>query len=453
MINAAVRQMGSRYRSEFADASPFPHLVIDNFFDADKAEQLLADFPAFDAANARNEFGEVGRKATIPDIREISPFYAAVYDYIASQEFLDFVAEATGIPNLVHDEQMFGGGTHENLEGQDLDPHVDFNFIEDRKLHRRLNLLLYLNKEWDVSWGGCLEIHSNPRRPKENQIKVIPPVFNRCVIFETSEHSWHGFERIELPEGKKRLSRKMLSIYLYTRDRPAEEIAAPHGTFYVQRPMPSRLVPGHALTPDDVRKLEDLFTRRDSWIEYYHRKELADSQRIQDLIGYARHLAESRGPLDWVRALLPKKKKEEPASPEAPAPRSPQVPLSGYGIQEGPARGIWPDGWIGTPFEVAIRLQMPADSIVLEGFLPEQTLPETELSIAVNDAVVLRGVFRAGDISLNIPAEAGSGELIKLKIVSDRSFCPMRAGAGADGRELVMVLREIRVLRGALAQA
>ena len=450
MISQAVRQQGSRLCGEFRNAKPFPHLVIDNCFDTEKAEQLLADFPAFDPENARNEFGAVGRKAVVTDIRKISPFYAAVYNYIASREFLDFVSEATGIPDLVHDEQMFGGGTHENLEGQDLDPHVDFNYIEDRKLHRRLNLLLYLNKEWDVSWGGCLEIHSNPRRPKENQIKVVAPMFNRAVIFETSEHSWHGFERIALPEGKKHLSRKMLSIYLYTRDRPAEEIAPPHGTFYVQRPLSPRLVPGHTLTPDDVSRLEELIARRDNWIELYHRKELADSQRIQDLIGYTRHLSENRGPMDWVRGLLRKWKKDEPGSSAVPlAPQPARAPLSGYGIQEGEARGIWPDGWIGTPFEVAIRLQMPSDSIRLEGFLPEQTLPEVELRASVNGAEVMQEVVRPGNVSLNIPAEAGAGDLVKLRVVANRSYCPLHAGAGADGRELVIVIREVRVLRRA----
>ena len=95
--------------------------------------------------------------------------------------------------------------------------------------------------------------------------------------------------------------------------------------------------------------LEDLIARRDDWIEAYQRKELADSQRIQHLIGYTRTLAEFRGPLHWVRALLSKRKQEE-AGPAEPVPRSPQVPLSGYGVQEGPARGIWPDGWIGSPF-------------------------------------------------------------------------------------------------------
>ena len=79
MISNAVRQQASRYRGDFRSAEPFPHLVIDNFFDVDNAEHLLADFPAFDPENAKNEFGDVGRKAVIADIRQISPFYAAVY--------------------------------------------------------------------------------------------------------------------------------------------------------------------------------------------------------------------------------------------------------------------------------------------------------------------------------------------------------------------------------------
>jgi hypothetical protein len=212
--------------------------------------------------------------------------------------------------------------------------------------------------------------------------------------------------------------------------------------------MPSHFAPGHALTPEDLRQLEELLARRDSWIEYYHRKELADSKRIQDLIAYARHLAGSRGTLDRLRALLPKRKREDAPAPVAAAPLVAQAPVSGYGIQEGAACGIWPDGWIGSPFEVAIRLQMPSDSIRLEGFLPEQTLPEMGLRVSVNDAVVSEGVFRPGDISLNVPAGAKPGEVIKLRIEADRSFCPMRAGVSADGRELVMVLREVRVLRG-----
>ena len=97
MINAVVRQDASHYRSKFASAYPFRHVVIDDFFHARKAEQLLADFPPFDPANARNEFGEVGGKATIPDIRKISASYSELYNYIASRDFLDCVSQLTGI--------------------------------------------------------------------------------------------------------------------------------------------------------------------------------------------------------------------------------------------------------------------------------------------------------------------------------------------------------------------
>ncbi len=474
MISSAVRGQAARYRSEFRTALPFPHIVIDGFLEADKAEGLLRDFPPFVPENAGNEFGEVGRKAVVPEIHRISPFYAKVYDYIASQEFLDFVAAATGIQHLVHDAQMFGGGTHENLEGQDLDPHVDFNYLADRGLHRRLNLLLYLNKEWNVAWGGCLELHSNPRRPAENQISVIAPDFNRAVIFETSERSWHGFERIRLPDAKKHLSRKMLSVYLYTRDRPVEETAPPHSTFYVQRPMKKHLIPGHALTLDDVSWLEKSLERRDHWIEFYQRKELEDSKRIQEL------LARNRRPGGWwssigrlrgsvVRLLRgsrkdptsladadvaqdrldqppPEVRQGEHAPADAIVNDGVRVRVLGGGMQEGPARGAWPDGWIGSPFEVAIRVETPVESIALDAFLPHGTLPEVELRARLNGIEAVRRMFRPGAVGMSVPVEAGAGDLIELRIRSDRTYCPRHTGAGADSRDLVVVLRSLRIV-------
>jgi Rps23 Pro-64 3,4-dihydroxylase Tpa1-like proline 4-hydroxylase len=84
-----------------------------------------------------------------------------------------------------------------------------------------LNLLIYLNPQWQADWGGNLELHSNPRQPEENKIKSFVPIFNRCLIFETNEYSWHGFSQINLPENQRHLSRKSLSIYLYTKERPS----------------------------------------------------------------------------------------------------------------------------------------------------------------------------------------------------------------------------------------
>ena len=417
MINPAIAKQSAAYRHEFVNARPFPHVVIDDFFESHKAEQLLADFPPFSPDNAKNEFGEIGRKAVVTNISSISPFYAEVYQHIGSKTFLDLVSEITGIPDLVHDDQMFGGGTHENLEGQELDPHVDFNYIEDRKLHRRLNVLLYVNKEWARDWGGCLEIHSNPRQPKENQIKIIEPLFNRCVIFETSERSWHGFERIRLPEGKKHLSRKLLSIYLYTHERPAEEIETPHSTFYVQRPAPNHLVAGRTLTQEDVLEIENLCRRRDSWIEFYQAKELVDSRRLRELI---QDLSTAR---DAVR-----------------------VPLTGYVLQEGSARGFWPDGWVGRVFDLAVRLNEPTESVVVRGFVPD-SLPETALTVTVNGVSGPPKIVTSGPFSIETPARLDAGELLKLGITSDGWFSPAETGQSSDARELVFVVSEIRCSR------
>src|SRR5438105_3053785 len=84
-------------------------------------------------------------------------------------------------------------------------------------------------------------------RQEVDEFKLFNVIFSRAIIFETNEYSWHGFRKIQLPEDRRHISRKCLSIYLYTRDRPAEEIAGPHGTFYVQWPFPDRFRPGHVL--------------------------------------------------------------------------------------------------------------------------------------------------------------------------------------------------------------
>jgi hypothetical protein len=188
--------------------------------------------------------------------------------------YLDAMSQMLGIPGLLFDPAMYGGGTHENLEGQELDPHIDFNYDPIRRLHRRINLLIYLNKEWDLSWGGGIELHSDPRDWSGDQVKTFNCTFNRCVIFETNEHSWHGFPRISLPPDKKHLSRKCISVYLYTKKRPTEEIAPPHGTFYVQRPLPTRFTSGYTLAQADAEELKRLLQSRDGWIKYYQDTEL-----------------------------------------------------------------------------------------------------------------------------------------------------------------------------------
>ncbi|MCP5476843.1 MAG: 2OG-Fe(II) oxygenase [Rhodanobacteraceae bacterium] len=250
----------------FARREPFRHVLIDDFFAEDFLARVLAEFPDFDQGNARNEAGELGHKSTVEGIRELGPAFAELDQQIQSRGFLDLISAITGIPDLLYDPHYFGGGTHENRPGQDLDAHVDFNRHPINGWHRRLNLIVYLNPEWDDAWGGSLELHSDPRS-EHDQVTVITPLMNRAVIFETTEWSWHGFSRIAPPAERQRLSRRSIALYFYSRERPEEELAQPHSTIYVDRPVDCPLQAGHTLSADDAEQIRIALARRDQHVQ------------------------------------------------------------------------------------------------------------------------------------------------------------------------------------------
>src|ERR1051325_9307912 len=131
-VSSSALQRADEYREKFLSAAPFKHVVIEDFFEPCFAEELLTQFPSFDTSLARNEAGRTGGKAVQTNIRTIGPAYQRLYESIAGPAFLDFVSRLSGIPDLILDPKMFGGGTHDNLHGQELDPHVDFNYDEGR---------------------------------------------------------------------------------------------------------------------------------------------------------------------------------------------------------------------------------------------------------------------------------------------------------------------------------
>ena len=282
MIASPILETAADIRQRFQTATPFKHVVLDDFLERDKCDALLKDFPAFDEKNATDERGRTGRKAVVEKVSRISPFYGEFYRYINSAPFLLAMSAVTGIPDLIADATLFGGGTHDNQDGQSLDTHIDFNIDERNMLHRRVNVLLYLNREWDEDWGGAIELHSDPRNPAANSVRSFAPMFNRALIFETSERSWHGFQRITLPLTHRHLSRKSFSIYLYTKDRPAEESVAPHTTFYVPQPLPERFQAGYRLTEMDALVLHRLMASRDGLLELYQRLLIEKEQRLRN---------------------------------------------------------------------------------------------------------------------------------------------------------------------------
>ncbi|HVY93248.1 MAG TPA: 2OG-Fe(II) oxygenase [Bryobacteraceae bacterium] len=399
-------------RAAFTTAKPFRHISIENFFATDFAERLLAEFPSFDQKLAINEGGTTGGKSVNTKVREISPAYRELYDLISSKPFLEFMSRVSGIPDLLLDPKMFGGGTHENRHGQELDPHIDFNYVEDHSLHRRLNLIVYLNKDWKTEWGGAIEIHSNPRLADENQIRAFDPLFNRAVMFETNEFSWHGFPKINLPESERHRSRKSISIYLYTRDRPAEEIAPSHGTFYVQRPLPPQMTAGHTLTAEEVADLKSLLVRRDRWIELYQKMEM-DKNRSIDTLGRYVKILEAR-----VR-----------------------LPITGYAIQEGDTSGAFGDGWISSRLRTRLRPTRPVSGFTLNAFRPEEA-GGGQVRIVIDSQEVSSQALPAGNSEVKAEFARDAGKSFDLEIL----FEPSRKWSPAgDDRDLALMAVEMRV--------
>lgn len=246
----------------FESAAPFRHVIIDDFLKPEVAVALLEEFPAFEKGNYIGDDGQPGGKSTVDRIRALGPAYRTLDEVIQTREFLDFVGNVTGIPDLIYDPYYLGGGTHENRHGQGLKAHIDFNYHPGERWHRRLNLIVYLNHEWDEAWGGMFDFYRDPYADPSPAVRVAP-AFNRCVIFETNEYSWHGFDLIHMPEEKQHITRKSVALYFYSKDRPAEEVAGRHTTHYVNAQLPERFAPGYTLTAQDAQQLRDIVAQRD----------------------------------------------------------------------------------------------------------------------------------------------------------------------------------------------
>ena len=399
------------------------------------------------------------------------------------------MSRISGIADLILDPRMYGGGTHENLHGQELDPHVDFNYDEAQQLHRRLNVIVYLNKGWQPEWGGAIEVHSNPRDPAKNQIRGFDPIFNRCVMFETNEISWHGFPKITLPPDKRDLSRKSISIYLYTKTRPAEEIAPVHGTFYVQRPLPDRFREGMTLAAEDVAELKDLLWRRDIWVEHYQKLELEKNREIdgksrdvltmmanydalttdakaalaaaenerQRLIDERRlregMLQKENAALQARVLALQQEHAELVASSEAAMEaerRNVRVPVTGYAVQTGTTAGAYSDLWMGPRVEVELEPRTRVNGIRLQGWRPDGA-PRGKLRMSVDmanvETMVAGGLFT---IELPLPRDYREAfrVIVECEAIPRSGVVPSVTN---DPRELSFKFVELRMLHPILA--
>lgn len=227
MINDCVLKDNKVTIKNNFERKPFKYVVIDDFLDEKIAESILSEFPEIstDWIDARGLHTQ--NKWTQPLIKD--GVSSQFYNTINSPEFLRFLSYVTGVDGLLKDDTLQGAGFHQTTDGGFLDVHIDFNrHHSDELLDRRLNLIVYFNKEWKETDGGFLELWD---MEKKERIESVAPIFNRCVIFETNEVSYHGHPvPVNCGDGR---SRKSLSVYYYTKGRDDIERVETHNTVYV----------------------------------------------------------------------------------------------------------------------------------------------------------------------------------------------------------------------------
>jgi len=221
-------------RIEYLNASPFPHIVIDNFFNEKLLENILEEFPK-NLENIGYEYQTKveQKKFTLNDSKHLSNETNNFINFLNSQIFLDFLQVLTGInEKLIPDPYLQGGGLHELRNDGFLNIHADFNLHPSMKLDRRLNILIYLNKNWKDNYGGNLQLWNKEMTKCE---KKILPEFNKMVIFSTTDFSYHGNpDKINCPKDN---SRKSIAMYYYSNGRPSSERKLGlHSTIFRKRP-------------------------------------------------------------------------------------------------------------------------------------------------------------------------------------------------------------------------
>ncbi|MGH9443701.1 MAG: 2OG-Fe(II) oxygenase [Thermoanaerobaculia bacterium] len=218
----------SELRSGYAAAEPFPHAVIDGLFPDETLEDVLREFPD-PASGGWRSFDNAEEKKLGYDHRTsvVGPRIQEFMELMNSWRTLEFLEKLTGISGLIPDPYFGGGGPHQILPGGFLKIHADFNWHPILKLDRRLNALVYLNKDWREEWGGHLELWD---RDMTRCVQRILPVFNRTVVFSTTDFSYHGHPHpLACPPGR---SRQSVSFYYYSNGRPSSERSKPHDTIF-----------------------------------------------------------------------------------------------------------------------------------------------------------------------------------------------------------------------------
>ena len=220
---AYIKQQSESFQS----SKPYKHMVIENFLQEDFANTLYEHFPTMDKLSKHYQ-GLNEKKSEGSNFNTFHPAYSELRAALNSAEVRKVLEEMTGVKDIYSTDDNLGAGIHQGTNGSYLDVHIDFNIHYEKNINRRFNLLIFLNKNWKEEYGGKAEMWNED---VTECVQAYLPSFNRCVIFETNEISYHGYSKITIPENE---SRKSFYCYYYTDIR--DKAAKYHDTIFKARP-------------------------------------------------------------------------------------------------------------------------------------------------------------------------------------------------------------------------
>jgi Rps23 Pro-64 3,4-dihydroxylase Tpa1-like proline 4-hydroxylase len=230
-----LNRIADEKSTDYLQATPFPHIVIDDFLSAELVSALAKKFPLAQRKEGQGEHSASMDDGTPAQHNKVWQSQQSGLDLslrrlcweLNSGTFLTLLEKLSGIHGLLPDPHLKGGGAHQILPGGFLKIHADFNKHPETLLDRRINLLIYFNDNWKDSYGGHLELW--PENMTACAQKILP-IAGRCVIFSTSQTSYHGHPiPMSCPPDR---TRKSLALYYYSVGGPGEERQKPMGTVW-----------------------------------------------------------------------------------------------------------------------------------------------------------------------------------------------------------------------------
>lgn len=201
-------------KKDFDSAKPCKFIELPDFLDENFATSLYKNFPKIDTLNVkRKSLNE--NKSEDYHFDRFHPNFTLIRDALAHPEFIKIIEEITGIKKLQTSNDALGAGVHQGGKDSYVDVHIDSNYNAKENLWRRLNLLVYLNKDWKPEYGGELELWDQKMTKCETKLSCG---WNRAVIFLTDETTPHGYRKINIPEGESRKS-----FYTYYSTKPDDD--------------------------------------------------------------------------------------------------------------------------------------------------------------------------------------------------------------------------------------